>query len=88
MGEDVTKPEFVDLLKETDSLEYVILALKLGYATGESYSTSSISEFLKIDQSQVIESAKNGLKAYKEKIIKSIDSIAEVDTIKTYQKKK
>lgn len=82
------KPEFVDLLKETTPLEYVVLALKLGYATGESYSTSSISEFLKIDQSQVIESAKNGLKAYKEKIIKSIDSIAEVDTIKTYQKKK
>ena len=82
------KPEFVDLLKETTPLEYVVLALKLGYATGESYSTSSISEFLKIDQSQVIESAKNGLKAYKEKIIKSIDSIAETDGVKTYQKKK
>ena len=82
------KPEFVDLLKETDPLEYVILALKLGYATGESYSTSAIAEFLKIDQSQVIESAKKGLKSYKEKIIKSIDSIAETDTIKIYQKKK
>lgn len=82
------KPEFVDLLKETTPLEYVVLALKLGYATGESYSTSSISEFLKIDQSQVIESAKNGLKAYKEKIIKSIDSIAETDGVKAYQKKK
>ena len=44
--------------------------------------------FLKIDQSQVIESAKKGLQSYKEKIIKSIDSIAETDTIKTYQKRK
>lgn len=51
------KPEFVDLLKETTPLEYVVLALKLGRRHGESYSTSSISEFLKIDQSQVIESA-------------------------------
>ena len=45
-------------------------------------------DLLSFNQSQVIESAKKGLQSYKEKIIKSIDSIAETDTIKTYQKRK
>lgn len=82
------QPEYIDLLKELNPLEYVVLALKLGYVTGENYSTSSIADFLKIDQAKVIESAKTGLKSYKEKILKSIDSIAESDTIKTYKKEK
>ena len=82
------QPEYIDLLKELNPLEYVVLALKLGYVTGENYSTSSIADFLKIDQAKVIESAKIGLKSYKEKILKSIDSIAESDTIKTYKKEK
>lgn len=80
-------PEYVELLKKNNPLEYVVLALKLGYATGENYSTTSIAEFLKIDQSKVVEATKNGLKVYKEKLIKTIDNIALTDTTKVYEKK-
>lgn len=80
-------PEYVELLKKNNPLEYVVLALKLGYATGENYSTTSIAEFLKIDQSKVVEATKNGLKVYKEKLIKTIDNIAVADTAKVYEKK-
>ena len=49
--------------------------------------TTSIAEFLKIDQSKVVEVTKNGLKVYKEKLIKTIDNIAVADTTKVYEKK-
>lgn len=80
-------PEYVELLKENNPLEYVVLSLKLGLVTNESYSTTAIAEFLKIDRSKVEKAAIDGLEIFKQEIIKTIDDIAETDTIKVYRKK-
>ena len=80
-------PEYVELLKENNPLEYVVLSLKLGLVTSESYSTTAIAEFLKIDRSKVEKAAIDGLAIFKQEIIKTIDDIAETDTIKVYRKK-
>ena len=81
-------PEYVELLKENNPLEYVVLSLKLGHVTNESYSTTAIAEFLKMDRSQVEKAARDGLEIFKQEIIKTIDDIAEADTIKVYRKSK
>ena len=80
-------PEYVELLKENNPLEYVVLSLKLGHVTSKSYSTTAIAEFLKIDRSKVEKAAIDGLTIFKQEIIKTIDDIAETDTIKVYRKK-
>ena len=80
-------PEYVELLKENNPLEYVVLSLKLGHVTNESYSTTAIAEFLKMDRSKVEKAAIDGLAIFKQEIIKTIDDIAETDTIKVYRKK-
>lgn len=80
-------PEYVELLKENNPLEYVVLSLKLGHVTNESYSTTAIAEFLKMDRSKVEKAARDGLEIFKQEIIKTIDDIAETDTIKVYRKK-
>jgi len=80
-------PEYVELLKENNPLEYVVLSLKLGHVTNESYSTTAIAEFLKIDRSKVEKAVIDGLAIFKQEIIKTIDDIAETDTIKVYRKK-
>ena len=54
--------------------ETVIISLKLGYIDGKYFSTESISEFLGIEPSEVIETTKKVLLVYKDKINSFIDN--------------
>lgn len=61
--------------------EIVIASLKLGYIDGKCFSNAAISEFLGIETQEVIDTTKNVLLAYKEKLNQAMDS-----TIKTIEK--
>lgn len=61
--------------------EIVIASLKLGYIDGKCFSNAAISEFLGIETQEVIDTTKNVLLAYKEKLNQAMDS-----TIKAIEK--
>ncbi len=67
-------PSFSQLMNTLSVKETVIISLKLGYIDGKYFSTESISEFLGIEPSEVIETTKKVLLVYKDKINSFIDN--------------
>ena len=60
--------------------EAVIISLKLGYIDDKYFSTESISEFLGIDPSEVIETTKKVLLVYKDSINNFLDNAIAIAT--------
>ena len=73
-------PSFMQMISTLSIKEAVIIALKLGYIDGKYFSTSAISEFLKIDKEEVIETTKKILLLYKENINEYLDKAIEIVT--------
>lgn len=63
--------DMIDVLSVKDA---VIISLKFGYIDGKYFKTKSISDFLGIEEQEVIDTSKKILLAYKEKINTIIDN--------------
>lgn len=64
---------FFDLLKTYEVKEAIIIALKLGYVNGKSFSTESIAQFFDMDINEVIEITRKALMTYKMKLNQMMD---------------
>ena len=73
-------PSFSQMMSTLTVKEAVIISLKLGYIDGKYFSTESISEFLGIEPSEVIETTKKVLLVYKENINDFLDNAIAVAT--------
>ncbi len=73
-------PSFAQMMSTLSVKEAVIISLKLGYMDGKYFSTESISEFLGIEPSEVIETTKKVLSVYKENINNFLDNAIAVAT--------
>lgn len=71
---------FGEMLKSLTIKEAVIICLKLGCIDGKYFTIESIAGFLGIETSEVIETTKKVLLAYKENINQFIDKTIEVAT--------
>ncbi len=67
-------PSFSQMMSVLSVKEAVIISLKLGYIDGKYFSTKSISEFLGVEPSEVIETTKKVLLVYKENINSFLDN--------------
>ena len=68
------------MMKKLTPKEIIIISLKLGYVDKKYYSNKSISEFLEIEEKEVIEIIKKFLLNYKEKINIAMDKLIENKT--------
>ena len=73
-------PSFAQMMSTLTVKEAVIISLKLGYIDGKYFSTKSISEFLGVESSEVIETIKKVLLVYKENINSFIDNAIAIAT--------
>ena len=81
-------PSFAQMLSTLSVKEAVIISLKLGYIDGKYFSTKSISEFLGIEASEVIDVTKKILLVYKENLNTFLDKAIAIATDETSQDKK
>ena len=73
-------PSFIKMVSDYSPKEVMIVSLKLGYIDGKCFSTSAISEFLGIEQQEVIDTTKKVLLVYKKRINQIIDGIIQIVT--------
>lgn len=73
-------PYFTKMISMYSPKEAMIVSLKLGYVDGKYFSTSAISEFLGIEQQEVIDITKKALFAYKEGINQIVDDAMKIVT--------
>ena len=73
-------PTFTQMLNVLTPKESIIISLKLGYVDGKYFSTSSIANFLDIEELEVIETTKKVLLLYKDNINSFIDNIINIVT--------
>lgn len=73
-------PSFAQMMNTLSVKEAVIISLKLGYIDGKYFSTESISEFLGIEPSEVIETTKKVLLLYKDHINSFLDNAIAIAT--------
>ena len=64
---------FFDLMKTYEVKEAIIIALKLGYVDGKSFSTESVAQFFGMDINEVIEITRKALMTYKMKLNQMMD---------------
>ena len=68
MLELLKSPGFSKLIKQYSAKEIMIFILKLGYVNGKNFSTKAISNFLGINEQEIIDITKKLLFDYKDKI--------------------
>ncbi len=73
-------PSYNELTNNFSPKEAIIIGLKLGYIDGKCFSTESIAKFIGVSEEEVIETTKNILLLYKERIVGFIDSAIDVAT--------
>ncbi len=73
-------PSFAQMLSTLSVKEAVIISLKLGYIDGKYFSTKSISEFLGIEASEVIDVTKKILLVYKDQFNAFLDKAITIVT--------
>ena len=71
-------PSFKEIMNKYNIKEIVIISLKLGYINGKYFSTKDISDFLEIEEQEVIDTTKKFLIEYKEKLNQIIDNIIQI----------
>lgn len=71
-------PEFERIMKVLPPKQAMIVSLKLGYIDGKYFSVDSIAKFLEMDKQEVIDSVKQALLAYKQRINLMLDRCIEV----------
>ena len=70
---------FAEMIKALSLKETVIIALKLGYIDGKYFTTSSIAQFLGIEEDEIRCITKDVLLGYKEKINSVLDN--QIDSV-------
>ena len=73
-------PVFTKLLSTYSQEEIIIVSLKLGYINNTPFSNEAIADFLNIKPQEVIETTKNVLTLYKEKIIQIMNEVINIST--------
>ena len=73
-------PSFEQMMSTLSVKEAVIISLKLGYIDGKYFSTDSISKFLEIEPSEVLETTKKVLLVYKDNINCFLDKAIAIAT--------
>lgn len=68
---------FCHLMEQLSSKAAIIISLRFGYINGKYFSTEAISEFLGIEENEVIDVIKNVLLLYKEKLNGFIDTVIQ-----------
>ena len=68
-------PSFTNMMNVYSPKEAMIVSLKLGYIDGKFFSNSTISEFLGIEEQEIIDITKKILLASKERLNHIIDEI-------------
>ena len=72
--EALKTPLFTQLMHTLTIKETVIVALKLGYINNKYFSNEAITEFLGIDQQEIIDTTKKALLLYNDQFIQFIDA--------------
>jgi len=72
------KPYFKEIMHKYSIKETVIISLKLGYINNKYFSTKAISEFLGIEEQEIIDTTKKFLLEYKEKLNEIIDNMIQI----------
>ena len=73
-------PTFTEMLNVLSVKEAIIISLKLGYVDEKYFSTEAISQFLGIEEEEVIDVTKKVLELYKDNINQFIDNAIDIVT--------
>ena len=84
----LNNPMFRKMTKNLPENEFVILSLLFGYVNGKYFSVDSISEFLDIEEIDILNMAKKALIEYKEEVSKMLDSAIQLFDNKNYVREK
>lgn len=84
----LNNPMFRKMTKNLPEKEFVIISLLFGYVNGKYFSVDSISEFLDIEEIDILNMAKKALIEYKEEVSKMLDSAIQLFDNKNYVREK